>query len=164
MNTDKTWLKVGVIGLLLMRSAIAQEDPFADLPPAPKPPEISRPPARSRSKSFCSENFGFRKEIMSQFSTNQQGDGASRQSVGFEVLKKFSTATATVASFNFQGRLVRRDGFNGVINDMEGERRPGWAFEYHNFYVDLYNILKGRSIGKLNFRAGRFYLPFGLNT
>src|SRR6266851_5779719 len=33
----------------------------------------------------------------------QRAGPASRQSVGFEVLKKFSTATATLASFNFQG-------------------------------------------------------------
>jgi hypothetical protein len=31
------------------------------------------------------------------------GSGASRQSVGFEVLKKFSTSTSTVASIDFQG-------------------------------------------------------------
>ena len=64
---------------------------------------------------------------MSQFNTNERPHAASRQSVGFEVLKKFSTATSTVASFDFQGRLVRRDGYNPVMNDMEGANRPGWA-------------------------------------
>jgi hypothetical protein len=54
---------------------------------------------------------------------------------------------------------------------MEGASRPGWAFEYHNLYVDLYNVFnpllgdeaRGRQVGRFNFRAGRFYLPFGLN-
>ena len=54
---------------------------------------------------------------------------------------------------------------------MEGEYRPGWTFEYHNFYVDLYNVFnpvlsdseRGRNAGRFNIRAGRFYVPFGLN-
>jgi len=108
---------------------------------------------------------------MSQFDTTEHGRPASRQSIGFEVLKKFSTGNATVAAFDFQGRLVRRDGFNPVLNDMEGENRPGWAFEYHNVYVDFYNVLnplfsdsqRGHNVGRFNFRAGRFYVPFGLN-
>jgi hypothetical protein len=44
---------------------------------------------------------------------------------------------------------------------MEGMRRPNWFFEYHNLYLDLYNVLGG--VGRVNFRAGRFYVPFGLN-
>jgi len=108
---------------------------------------------------------------MSQFDTSERGQPASRQSVGFEVLKKFSTATATLASFDFQGRLVRRDGFHPVLNDMEGESRAGWAFEYHNIYLDLYNVLnpvlsdeqRGENLGRFNLRVGRFYVPFGLN-
>jgi hypothetical protein len=153
------------IALLLVAAA---EDPFADITEAAKPAPES---AGSSQGSFFGENFGFRKEIMSQFTANDDGHAASRQSVGFEMLKKFSTPTATIASFNFQGRLVRRDGFNPVLNDMEGERRRGWAFEYHNLYVDLYNVFnpalndaqRGRNIGRFNLRAGRFYVPFGLN-
>ena len=155
------------VAMLTCLAALGQtppkDDPFADLPDASKPQETP--------KGFFKENFGFRKEIMSQFSTNENGDGASRQSVGFEILKKFSTATSTIASSNFQGRFVRRDGFNGVLNDMEGENRQGWAFEYHNFYVDFYNVLnpllsekqRAGNLGRFNFRAGRFYVPFGLN-
>ena len=148
-----------------------EKDPFAGLAVEPRPPPATSQPRRSWIKALVTENFGFRKEVMSQFNTNEEGRQASRQSVGFEVLKKFSTSTSTVASFNFQGRLVRRDGFNPVQNDMEGEHRPGWAFEYHNLYVDLYNILnpllddkqRGRNLGRINLRAGRFYVPFGLN-
>jgi hypothetical protein len=142
-----------------------QSDPFADLPAAPAPPK-----QETAGRSWT-ENLGFRKEIMSQFDTTDDGRPASRQSVGFEILKKFSTATSTVASFDFQGRLVRRDRYNGSVNDMEGASRPGWAFEYHNLYVDLYNVFnpmlgdaaRGRNVGRFNLRAGRFYVPFGLN-
>jgi len=135
----------------------AQEpaDPFADLTDSataePAPPK----------RSFFTDNFGFRKEIMSEFDSSDHGQPASRQSLGFEMLKKFSSGTSTLASFNFQGRLVRRDGFQPVLNDMEGETRGGWAFEYHNLYLDLYNLFK--NVGHLNFRVGRFYVPFGLN-
>ncbi len=165
-------------GLLLIgfyHAALAQappkDDPFADLADPSKPQEAKKDSVRLPKKGFFTDNFGFREEIMSQFSTNENGDGASRQSVGFEVLKKFSTATSTIASFNVQGRVVRRDGFNGVLNDMEGEGRPGWAFEYHNLYFDFYNVLnpllsekqRAENLGRFNLRAGRFYVPFGLN-
>ena len=148
-----------------------QQDPFSDLPDSPKPQQTISSAPRSWKRTFFTENFSFKKEVMSQFDVDQDGHGASRQSLGFEVLKKFSTSTSTVASFDFQGRLVRRDGFNPVLNDMEGQTRPGWAFEYHNLYVDLYNVVnpvlndeqRGKNIGRFNFRAGRFYVPFGLN-
>ena len=117
------------------------------------------------------DNLGFRKELMSEFVSSENGQPYSRQSVGFEVLKKFSTKTSTIGAFDFQGRFVRRDGFQPVLNDMEGQNRPGWFFEYHNFYLDLYNIAnpllrgraRGRNVGRFNFRAGRFYVPFGIN-
>ena len=142
--------------------ASAEADPFADLDEYPKLQSTStaEPTDRSWKRKFFTENFGFRKEIMSQFDTSERGQPASRQSVGFEALKKFSTATATIASFNFQGRLVRRDGFHPVLNDMEGESRPDWAFEYHNLYLDLYNVLnpvlsdeqRGANAGRFNVR------------
>jgi hypothetical protein len=148
-----------------------QQDPFSDLPDSPKPQQPISSGPRSWKRTFFTENFSVKKEVMSQFDVDQDGHGASRQSLGFEVLKKFSTSTSTVASFDFQGRLVRRDGFNPVLNDMEGQTRPDWAFEYHNLYVDLYNVVnpvlndeqRGKNIGRFNFRAGRFYVPFGLN-
>lgn len=178
--------QVALIGLLCVAAMLGQgsapaqptpppkaasDDPFAGLADKPETPVTVTPPARSWFRSLLTENFGFRKEIMSQFTSNEEGNWASRQSAGFEVLKKFSTATATVASFNLQGRMVRRDGFNPVRNDMEGAQRAGWAFEYHNLYLDLYNVFnpflgsqrRGRQVGRFNVRAGRFYVPFGLN-
>ncbi|MEC4889674.1 MAG: hypothetical protein RI101_06385 [Nitrospira sp.] len=148
-----------------------EADPFADLAELPAPQSAPEQAPRSWQQALFGENFGFRKEVMSQFDMNERGKSASRQSIGFEALKKFSTATATLASLDFQGRLVRRDGFNPVLNDMEGQRRPNWAFEYHNAYLDLYNVFnpllsdrqRSETVGQFNLRAGRFYVPFGLN-
>jgi hypothetical protein len=141
-----------------------QQDPFEDLDrkaPAPPPP--------TQERGFFEDNFTLKYEIYSQFSYSSEEPNAgdtfaedvySRQSLGFEILKKFSTATATAAAFNVQGRLVRRDHYLETLNDREGEDRDGWYFEVHNLYADLYNPLV---FGALNVRAGHFYLPFGIN-
>jgi hypothetical protein len=157
--------------IALGQTPAEQPDPFGDVAPKPNAEEPQQREKRSFFGSLFHENFGFRKEIMSQFDVTQDGNPASRQSVGFEILKKFSTETSTIASFNFQGRLVRRDGFNPVQNDMEGQDRQGWFFEYHNLYLDFYNVLnpflsdeaRNSNVGRFNFRFGRFYVPFGLN-
>ena len=149
---------------------LEQKDPFADVAPA-EPKNVAEALARTWVNRFFGDNFAFKKEIMSEFDSNMDGSGASRQSIGFEVLKKFSTNTSTIASFDFQGRLVRRDGYNPVPNDMEGAGRQGWTAEYHNLYLDFYNIFnplmgeksRARALGRFNFRVGRFYVPFGLN-
>ena len=168
-------------------------DPFADLDgnsPLPSLTTNGAPtPAASTLKedvetSFMSrlfgEGFSFKKELMFEVSRSAEvadmpgstADGLySRQSVGFEMLKKFSTATSTVAAFDLQMRLVRRDNFHEVLNDMEGSSRKGWFLEYHNLYWDFYNVFnpclsdeaRGQQAGRFNFRIGRFYLPFGLN-
>src|SRR5262245_49850156 len=143
------------------------EDPFADVVPDAEVKTTPKERERSRLQTFFGENFGLRKEIMSQVNINPEDGAASQQSIGFEVLKKFSTETSTIASFNFQGRLVRRDGFVPVQNDMEGADRKGWALEYHNLYFDFYNVLnpvlndeaRGKNVGRFNIRAGRFYVP-----
>jgi hypothetical protein len=168
-----TSLAVQVIELL-RRSAAAQSDPFAGLDtpsPATTTTDPEPAPARGFFEGLFTENLGFRTEIMSQFDTNQDGQPASRQSIGFEVLKKFSTDTETFASFDFQARLVRRDGYNPVPDDMEGAYQRSWAFEYDNLYLDLYNVFnpilkdkqRARNVGRFNFRVGHFYVPFGLN-
>src|SRR4051812_40182951 len=100
----------------------------------------TKPGAASWFHRFFRDGFGFRKEILSQVDVGENGEPASRQSLGFEALKKFSTGTATIASFDVQVRFVRRDGYNGAPNDMEGASRRGWTPEYHNLYVDLYNV------------------------
>ena len=147
-----------LLPLIAAHVRAGEADPFAGVSER----AAAQPRAHeSWTSAFFHENFGFRKEIMSQAATSENTAPYSRQSLGFEVLKKFSTETATVASINVQGRLVRRDRFIAVQNDMEGMRRPGWAFEYHNLYADVYNV--AGEVGRVNVRAGRFYVPFGLN-
>jgi len=171
-----------LLGLLILAPLAAllhggERDPFEGLEPpketpskpateAPKPKTAE---AKSWTDSLFRENFTFKKEIFSQFS---YGDELySRQSVGFEVLKKFSTATATFAAFDAQFRFVRREHPIEVMNDHEGMDREGWYAEYHNLYLDLYNVLnpllsdeaRGANLGRFNLRVGHFYLPMGLN-
>jgi len=158
--------------------AAGADDPFADLearPPAEPVLSLAAPAPTDWTRRVLGEGAQFKKEVLSQFAA---ADGVaeadrvySRQSLGFEVLKRFSTPTATVASFDAQARLVRRDNYLEVIYDMEGADRDGWFAEYHNLYLDLYNVLnpvlddasRSANVGRFNLRAGRFYLPFGLN-
>ena len=158
----------------------AEADPFADVAPAATVPATvpgpgAVPAETGAMERLLGENFTLKLELMSQFSVSDEADAwndvYSRQSVGFEVLKRFSTRTATVASLNLQGRFVRRDHYLPVINDMEGEDRDGWYGEVHNAYVDVYNVLnpflseagQAAAIGRWNLRLGRFYVPLGLN-
>lgn len=136
--------------LFVLPALAAGPDPFAGLSAAPAP-------APAEARSFFTDNFGFKKELMSEFSADRFTT-ASRQSAGFEVQKKFSSDTATWASVDFQGRLVRRDRWAQAPNDMEGMTHPGWRTEHHNAYADFFGPL-----GRVNARVGRFYLPFGLN-
>ncbi len=149
----------------------AERDPFEDIEtPRPPPAKPAEPRPKSWMDDLFGQNFTFKREIMLQTS-HSDGELYNRHSVGFEVLKKWSTPTATVAAFNAQFRLVRRDNPIEVSNDMEGMDREGWYGEFHNFYLDLYNVLnplmsdeaKGANLGRFNFRIGRFYLPMGLN-
>jgi len=159
-------LSIVLLPLLLAvpGAAGAPVDPFADV-------SVASAPARAEARGFFAENFGFRRELMSQWEAGRDERGASRQSIGFEALKKFSSETATWGSVDVQGRLVRRDRFVPAQNEMEGGARPGWYFEYHNVYADLYNAAnpilsddaRSAAAGRVNVRAGRFYVPFGLN-
>ncbi len=165
---------------LIPARADFEDDPFAGLESSAGPPAKGKTVSNAAA-GFFADNFTLKKEIYSQFSYGSSEEHAdsidevqrwySRQSAGIEVLKKFSTANSTVASFDFQGRLVRRDQYIPVINDGEGAEREGWFFEYHNLYLDLYNLFnpvlsdaqRGAAAGHFNLRLGRFYLPFGLN-
>lgn len=154
------------------------EDPFEGIETSSSISQPLHSSSVDQDPRFFQDNFTFKKELYSQFSYGPSEHGHesdekwySRQSVGFEILKKFSTETSTIGSVNFQGRLVRRDDFVPVINDEEGAGRDQWFSEYHNAYLDLYNIFnplltdakRGSAAGHFNFRLGRFYLPFGIN-
>lgn len=167
----------GLLLLLLSSAAAAasdqspdvSEDPFADVKPLQEKHDIAV--EKSWIENIFVENFGFRREIMAEAGVDSGTSVASRQSIGFETQKKFSSATATYAALDLQMRLVRRDGFIGFPNDMEGMDRKGWFLEYHNAYLDAYDVLapllpdtqKATHMGRFNARLGRFYLPIGLN-
>lgn len=168
---------LGSLGVAVL-AMVQQTDPFQDVEKKKEaPPAIQ---TRSWFDDFFNENFTLKKEIFSQFSTStaEPRDGEtfaentySRQSLGVEILKKFSTDTSTVASFDFQGRLVRRDHFVETIDDTMGVHREGWWFEYQNLDLDLYNVFdfcltesgQNDNLGRFNFRVGHYYVPFGLN-
>lgn len=164
-----TLFKVFIVFLIAANAkALENEsDPFSDVVANETLPAWQIETTKS---DFFSDNFGFRKELMSEVGANTS-DSASRQSLGFEVIKKFSSPTKTYASFDFQARLVRRDGFVDFPNDMEGMNREKWFGEYHNAYFDFYNVIdplldsdqQSNHMGKFNGRIGRFYVPFGLN-
>ena len=120
---------------------VATEDPFADLPTAPKPQPENTLRSRSRTESLFGENFGFRKEIMSQFDTNRawrpRQPPVGRVRGAEEVLDR-----------DVDGRQLQLPGPAGAPRWLQsGAERygrrdaTGWAFEYHNLYLDLYNIL-----------------------
>ena len=115
-------------------------DPFSDVaePPAVSPATQDEE-TRSWMREFFTENFGFRKEIFSQFEPNERVRLASRQSLGFEALKKFRAPPRRLrASISRAAGSPGR--YNPVLDDMMGASRLGWAFEYHNLYLDLYNV------------------------
>ncbi len=159
------------------RQQKSEQDPFGNLKVEEKLPDLAPAPEEEPGwfRRLTRENFQFKTELYSQFTygykTEESRDLYSRQSVGLEVLKRFSTKTATVASFNAQLRLTRRDNFIPVQNDMEGADREDFYLEYHNLYFDFYNAFnpfmgqsaRSSNVGRFNLRIGRFYLPFGLN-
>src|SRR5438128_2743509 len=89
-----------VVGQATAWAAGAEDDPFAGVTPGAPPPFQAQAP--SCAERFFSDNFGFRWELMSEWGADDDGGLASRQSVGFEVLKKLSTQTRTVAGIDFQ--------------------------------------------------------------
>ena len=138
----------------------ASDDPFADLENNPAP-ALKTPP----EPSFWTDNLLFRREL--NLHVNTPGDGGDhtpsiRASAGFEVQKKFSTRTSTVAALDVQGRLVWRDHGRPTLSDPMGFNAERWTYETHNASLDLFNLLGPP--GAVNVRLGHAYVPFGLNA
>jgi len=148
--------------VLLMASAEAlAQDPFAGVEPAV--PES----AAVRPGPGWLDNLLFRKEIDwletgGREDVQDSHDLYSRFSAGFEVQKRFATATKTVASIDYQGRMTYRHHALDTAADPMAMDAARWEYETHNAYAEFYNLLGAP--GRFNLRLGRFYLPFGLNA
>ncbi len=140
----------------------AADDPFADV--------VAAPQSVSNSAAFVQPNWNdnllLRKEVYLLFAAGRDNfdethDIMSRVSAGFEVQKRFATATRTVASIDYQGRVVYRDHALDTAADPMGRDASPWRYETHNAYMDVYNVFG--EPGRFNLRGGYFYQPFGLN-
>ena len=147
--------------LLATSAAAGAADPFAGVEP-----RAAAPPVQAAAGGWA-DNLLFRKEVYLLWAAGdddfEKTDRAySRLSAGFEIQKKFSTATKTVASVDYQGRLVYRDHVLATAADAMGMDAERWTYETHNAYAEFYNLLGDP--GRFSLRAGRYYLPFGLNS
>ena len=135
-------------------------DPFADVRVQSfKETEVALP--------WWKENLLFRKEWDWMWTGGEKDFREteslySRLSAGFEIQKRFATATKTVASINYQGRLVYRDHLLNTAADPMGMDADAWEYETHNAVAEFYQL--AGEPGKFNLRVGRYYLPFGLNS
>lgn len=149
------------MALLVPVMVMALDDPFADLEPAP----VSELLQDNYSSSWW-DNLLFRREVMlsgglgyEAFDRSQ--DLMSRFSAGFEVQKRFATATRTLAAVDYQGRMVWRNHPMDSNFDAMGHTSRRWKYETHNAYIDLFSIVG--EPGDFNLKLGYFYQPFGLN-
>lgn len=140
----------------------ASDDPFADLAAAPRGVTNA---VVLRAPSW-SDNLLLRREVYLLFAAGRDDferthEIMSRHSAGFELQKRFATATRTAASFDYQGRVVYRDHELDTAADPMGREASTWSYETHNAYLDLYSLFGDP--GRYNLRVGYFYPPFGLN-
>lgn len=151
--------------VLAAGSGHAQErgtDPFADL--TATPPSVTNAPALT--EPGWGDNLLLRKEVYLLFAAgahdlHETDDVMTRVSAGFELQKRFATPTRTIASFDYQGRIVYRNHSLDLLADSMARDAETWEYETHNAYSDIYNIFG--EPGRFNLRVGRFYQPFGLN-
>ncbi|MEI7902666.1 MAG: hypothetical protein WCK89_20640 [bacterium] len=140
----------------------ADVDPFAGVAAAPQ----SVTNAAALSARGWDDNLILRKEVYLLFAAGRDNDDEthdmmSRLSAGFELQKRFATATRTLASVDYQGRIVYREHTLDTAADPMGRDASQWEYETHNAYADFYNLFG--EPGRFNLRAGYFYQPFGLN-
>lgn len=142
---------------------VAAQDPFADVVVASR----SGSNDVAKSRAAWSDNLLVRGELYllaggGHDPAADAWDFLERHSAGFELQKRFASATRTLAALDYQGRLVYRDPGPASAADPMARDASRWEYETHNAYVDFYNIVG--EPGRFNFRAGHFYQPFGLNT
>ena len=142
-------------------AARAEDDPFANVQAKP-----ILAAAEEKKEIAWTDNLLFRKELYLLFGAgyddfDETQDVMSRVSAGFEIQKRFATATRTVAAVDYQGRVVYRDRTLDTHADPMGHGASPWEYETHNAYVDFYNVFG--EPGRFNLRGGFFYQPFGLS-
>jgi hypothetical protein len=110
------------------------------------------------------ENLLFRKEVILGGSwSDERNQITGRNSIGFEVLKKFSDKKGDWGNALIQMRLVR---YENQFTLMQKNKVPpnhvddthDWELEFH----DAYFKYSGRFKGRLNFRIGHYDVPYGL--
>ncbi|ODS34801.1 MAG: hypothetical protein SCARUB_00061 [Candidatus Scalindua rubra] len=110
------------------------------------------------------ENLLFKKEVILGGSwSDERSQITGRNSIGFELLKKFSDKKGDWGSTLLQMRFVRYDhqfmlmNSNKMLPDHVDEMHD-WELEFH----DAYFKYSGRFKGRLNFRIGHYDVPYGL--
>jgi len=118
---------------------------------------IASPEEKKGFIDWWNNNLIFKNEILlSGGYSHEQDRFFGTNSLGFDLLKKFSGKTGDWAIFNFQPRFVRRDNQIMVMNHTEGE--DDFEFEIHEASLKWTRWFRGR----LNFKIGHFDIPFGL--
>ena len=161
-HKSKTGLFAAIVLALAGTVSRADDDPFADVQARPASAAVAEADIPG-----WTDNLLFRKELYLLFGAGRERfddtqDVMSRVSAGFEIQKRFATATRTVASADYQGRVVYRDRTLDTLADPMGRGASPWEYETHNAYVDFYNVFG--EPGRFNLRGGYFYQPFGLNA
>ena len=151
-----------LLPLFLALRLLAQEDPFSGLSAS----ATASTNSASAAAPEWADNLLFRKEAYLLFAAGRDNEDRSRDimsrvSAGFEIQKRFATATRTVASADYQGRIVYRDRELDTSADPMGREASPWKYETHNAVADVYNVLG--EPGRVNLRGGYFYQPFGLS-
>ncbi|HDZ77201.1 MAG TPA: hypothetical protein ENH41_03865 [Candidatus Omnitrophica bacterium] len=110
------------------------------------------------------ENSILKKEVILGTSwSDEKSEVSLKNSLGFEVLKKFSGKTGDWASALIQMRFVRYDHEYMLMNTTK--MTPAHVDGMHTFeleFHDAYFKYSGRFKGRLNFRIGHFDVPYGL--
>jgi len=110
------------------------------------------------------ENLIFKKEIILEGSwSDEKNELSGKNSIGFEVLKRFSGKRGDWGSALVQVRMVRYDHEYMFMNDTKMtpahvDGMHDWEFELHDAYFKYSGPFRGR----LNIRIGHFDVPFGL--